>query len=172
MNKGERAALALLVELEVDEAPIDVEDIARRLDVVLTKERLAADLSGLLIRQPGQVPVVGVNTAHHPRRQRFTVAHELGHYRLRHKGEVIVDSGIRVNMRDANSRNASAHEEREANAFAAALLMPAELLQRHLRELVARNVSQTRIVTDLARHFDVSEEAMHYRLLNLGMLSH
>ena len=172
MNRSERAARALLVEAGSDGAPVDVEGIARRLRLVVTKERLAADLSGVLIRKAGEVPVIGVNTLHHPRRQRFTIAHELGHLRLEHKGEVIVDSGIQVNRRDAASGSASVRDEREANAFAAELLMPADVLDEHLGRLVRRHTGQTSIVSALARIFDVSEEAMHYRLLNLGMLSH
>ncbi len=172
MNRSERAARALLDETGADRAPVDVDGIARRLGLVVTKERLAADLSGLLIRKAGEVPVIGVNTLHHARRQRFTIAHELGHLRLKHKGEVIVDSGIQVNRRDAVSGSATVRDEREANAFAAELLMPADLLDQHLGRLVGRRAGQASVVAELARIFDVSEEAMHYRLLNLGMLSH
>ena len=171
MIKGEKAAQALLDELGLDTAPVDVEHIARQLNLVVTKERLGAELSGLLVRQPGAIPVIGVNTLHHPRRQRFTIAHELGHFRLQHKGEVIVDS-IRVSRRDDKSRTASERDEREANAFAAALLMPPDLVQQHVQRLMDARSGQTRVIIDLAGLFDVSEESMRYRLLNLGMLSH
>lgn len=172
MSRGERAASALLTRLGIDSAPIQVEDIARDLGIIVTKERLAADLSGLLIRQPGATPVIGVNTLHHPRRQRFSIAHELGHNELNHKGEVIVDSGIRVNRRDPKSQTASDAEEREANAFAAALLMPASQVQREVEAMLPDRPGQSRIVNALARKFEVSGEAMHYRLLNLGIFSH
>lgn len=171
MNKAEKAADALLAELDITSVPVDVDDIARRLNLTVTRERLAADLSGLLIRQPGQSqPVVGVNSAHHPRRQRFTIAHEIGHFHLGHKGDVIVD-GITVNRRDGVSSTAAVRDERDANAFAAALLMPTGELQTRVLQLAAKHYSQSRIVADLARTFDVSEQAMNYRLVNLGLLS-
>lgn len=170
MNKAEKAAGALLDELAIGTVPVDVDAVARGLGLIVTRERLAPDLSGLLIRQPGQQPVVGVNNAHHPRRQRFTVAHEIGHYHLAHKGDVIVD-GITVNRRDGVSSTAAVRDERDANAFAAALLMPAEHLQASVLRLAAKNYSQSRIVAELARVFEVSEQAMNYRLVNLGLLS-
>jgi len=170
MNKAEKAAASLLAELAIADVPIDVDEVARRLNLAVTRERLAPDLSGLLIRQPGQPqPVIGVNTAHHPKRQRFTIAHEIGHFHLGHKGDVIVD-GITVNRRDGVSSTAAVRDERDANAFAAALLMPADLLQERFEQLAAKNYSQSRIVADLARTFDVSEQAMNYRLVNLGLL--
>ena len=172
MSRGEKAAIALLTRLGIDSAPIPVEEIARDLGIIITKERLAADLSGLLIRQPRATPVIGVNTLHHPRRQRFSIAHELGHNELNHKGEVIVDSGIRVNKRDPKSQTASDADEREANAFAAALLMPANQVQDAVAEMLPERPGQGRIVNALALKFNVSEEAMHYRLLNLGIFSH
>lgn len=169
MNKAERAAQALLDEVGSTGTAVDVEQIVRQLGLVLTKERLAEDLSGILIRKPEAVPVIGVNSSHHPRRQRFSIAHELGHLRLKHKGEVIVDSGIRVHKRDGTSKTATVQDEREANAFAAALLMPASLIQQQVNLLGDSKYSQARIVSTLARNFEVSEEAMHYRLLNLGI---
>lgn len=170
MNKAEKAAETLLRDLNITDAPINVDNIAQSLNLAVTRERLAPDLSGLLIRQPGQPqPVVGVNSAHHPRRQRFTIAHEIGHFHLGHKGDVIVD-GITVNRRDGVSSTAAVRDERDANVFAAALLMPQNLLHARFEELAAKNYSQGRIVADLARTFDVSEQAMNYRLVNLGLL--
>ena len=48
---------------------------------------------------------------------------------------------------------------REANVFAAELLMPEEAVRAHFEAVIA----------DCARMFGVSEEAMHWRLYNLGL---
>ena len=80
-----------------------------------------------------------------------------------------MDSGIRVHKRDGASKTATVQDEREANAFAAALLMPASLIQQQLNLLGDSKYSQARIVSTLTGTFEVSEEAMHYRLLNLGI---
>jgi hypothetical protein len=63
-------------------------------------------------------------------------------------------------------------KEIEANAFAAALLMPEEAVRdavTKLRSSTAANAS--RVVEVLAAEFDVSADAMGYRLINLGLSS-
>jgi Zn-dependent peptidase ImmA (M78 family) len=50
--------------------------------------------------------------------------------------------------------------------------MPAELLERALHALVeSRPLSDKELVRRLARRFEVSQQAMEYRLANLGMLT-
>ena len=49
-------------------------------------ERFATDVSGTIVREPGGRVVLGVNTFHSKTRQRFTVAHELGHWKLHLEG--------------------------------------------------------------------------------------
>jgi len=165
-NPEDRAD-AIRLKHGASDLPVDVETIAKALGAIVTRERMRADLSGMLVRDGGRV-VIGVNTVNSPRRQRFTLAHEIGHFDL-HKGHVIVDSGLRVNHRDATSSTATVLEEREANAFAAALLMPGDLVQAQVEQLTAiTTVTRTRIIQALAKVFDVSEEAMGYRLVNLG----
>ena len=64
-------------------------------------------------------------------------------------------------------------EEIEANAFAATLLMPESIVFDYVLKLVRANSQITRetLITELARVFDVSAEAMGYRLINLGILT-
>jgi Zn-dependent peptidase ImmA (M78 family) len=110
----------------------------------------------------------------HPEvRQRFTIAHELGHWRLHGKKEVIVDHLVRIDFRDDRASAATHHEEIQANAFAAELLMPSEFI---LLELKKRGLSEAEgvgeVVEDLAERFEVSQQAMEYRLVNLGLRGH
>lgn len=147
--------------------PVPVDVLAERLEAVLTYERFRPELSGMLLREPGQPITIAVNNRQSPRRQRFTVAHEIGHLRL-HKGAVIIDNGTRVNYRDERSATATVKEEREANAFGAALLMPGDLVEEAVRERLRDRTPKSSMVSALARDFDVSEEAMGYRLVNLG----
>lgn len=88
-------------------------------------------------------------------RNRFTVAHELGHVLLGH-----VDEG-NPKHRDTTFGNYNPIE-RAANAFAAELVMP----ERKVRELFggARSVRQ------MSEAFGVSNAAMSFRLQNLGLL--
>lgn len=161
-------ATRLLQDCRVDTAPVSVEDIAAQLDVQIVHEKLDATISGLLLRE-GQARLIAVNNQHHPRRRRFTIAHELGHLLL-HKGQYIVDSTVRVNLRDALSSMATDQEEIEANAFAAELLMPASLIKQALGAMrVPESRSPARLTSQLAEAFGVSTEAMGYRLINLGI---
>lgn len=101
--------------------------------------------------------VIEVNKNHHPNRQRFTLAHELGHYALQHGNKT--DTLYRDSDMDSNP------DEVEANAFAAEILMPASAI----RHLVFNKGVTT--IQDLAQQLWVSEQAMLYRLKNLGLIS-
>ena len=63
---------------------LDVEAIAEKLGAEVIFDKLGDDVSGLLVREADRV-VIGVNDAHPETRQRFTIAHELGHLVL-HQG--------------------------------------------------------------------------------------
>lgn len=142
--------------------------MARYLGAEVVRERLGRDVSGLLFRDDGRV-LIGVNDLHSPKRQRFTVAHEVGHLAL-HRGRPLLLDHVRVNFRDANSSTATDTEEIQANAFAAEILMPRAMVMAEARRLMADPKStEGSIVSDLAQGFDVSDQAMEYRLINLGL---
>lgn len=152
----------------MSDLPVPVEVLIGRSGARLVRQRMDQDVSGMTYRTDTE-KVIGINSSHHPRRQRFTAAHELGHLLL-HKGTLLVDSSVRVNFRDAVSSQATDDEEMEANAFASALLMPDKILRQQVEELQRAGVrSRERLLNDLATRFDVSTEAMGYRLLNLGI---
>jgi Zn-dependent peptidase ImmA (M78 family) len=58
-------------------------------------------------------------------------------------------------------------EEQEANAFAAALLMPIRLVQREIKNYNGFDLSDNSMITELAKKFDVSMQAMSYRIFRL-----
>lgn len=165
---AESAARQLLTGLGIAALPVPVEAIAAHLGARIVHEPLDSTISGLLLREGG-TNLIAVNSEHHPRRRRFTIAHELGHLEL-HKGDYIVDSTVRVNRRDTLSSMATDAEEIEANAYAAALLMPGDLVRQTLGQLRDSQISNpSRVVDTLAEQFGVSSEAMGYRLINLGL---
>jgi len=152
----------LLRENEVTHSPVPVEKIAQSLNILVRFEEADDDLSGALIRDPKGRVVIGVNSAHHPNRQRFTVAHEIGHFIL-HKGiSLHVDEDFRVNLRDGSVNR----DEIQANAFAAELLMPTEFIEKDTKKL--GQVDQ-QALERLARRYQVSARAMEIRLTNLGL---
>ncbi|WP_432040829.1 ImmA/IrrE family metallo-endopeptidase [Streptomyces chartreusis] len=172
-RRAEQAAARLLVEAGEASPPVSVERLADHLGVVVSRSAFKdGDISGMLIRQDGRAPVVGVNDVHSGHRQRFTIAHELGHYLLHPGREIVLDRPVRVNLRDKTSSMATDREEIEANAFAASLLMPADLVRSELQRLPATvRQDPERCTGELAGIFDVSESAMGFRLINLGLVS-
>jgi len=151
--------------------PIDVAMVAQGEGAIVIPQRLGWDVSGVLLRDDSQT-LLGVNSAHHPRRQRFTIAHEIGHLLLHPGRSYTVDSTVRLNWRDDLSSLATDKEEIAANAFAAELLMPERLIRAAIDHIATSKISdEDRILDALARRFDVSTEAMSYRLINLGIRS-
>lgn len=158
----------LLARAQQTKAPIDVEHVARVAGAVVAFEAYGEDLSGVLVKGEERV-VIGVNSTHAKTRQRFTIAHECGHLALGHKGELFVDQTVM--RRDDRSSKAIDFQEIDANAFAAELLMPEPLIAEAVMRRQARRPGMTpsQLVGELAAEFEVSTQAMEYRLTNLGM---
>ena len=115
--------------------------------------------------------VIGVNSFHAPVRQRFTIAHEIGHLLLHETRAMIVDT--HVYRRDETSSMGTKKEEREANRFAAELLMPSDFVERAVDDALSEDpgITTKQLVSGLASAFQVSEQAMEIRLGNLNILS-
>ena len=140
--------------------PVNVLEIARGsgVEVYATEfsEADGEDVSGSIEIEDGN-PVIYVNQEHSETRQRFTIAHELGHWFCGHlTGE---DGKIIDNAKRKRSAKWDVNE-REANQFAAELLMPSRLLKLAIESGIKRH-------NDLAVLFHVSQEAMSYRLQNV-----
>ena len=135
--------------------PVPVDAIAEDLCGLFVEEVADLDVSGLLIPAERRVYV---NGAEPPQRRRFTLAHELGHWICQclegtaaptycRAEEVGLDPSVKA-------------LEREANVFAAELLMPEPAVRS------AWNGDPDAC----AERFDVSGEAMRWRLYNLGLV--
>ncbi|MFG2351503.1 ImmA/IrrE family metallo-endopeptidase [Streptomyces phaeochromogenes] len=168
MARADTAAKALLAQFGVDEPPVDPGQLAEKLGVLVVPQEMTDDVSGMLLRR-GEQKVIGVNQAHVEARQRFTVAHELGHLLLHRGRPLILDTQTRVNLRDTVSSKATDREEIEANRFAAALLAPEVMVRREVRQAQFQTVED--LVERLADRFGVSHTAMNFRLMNLGIIS-
>jgi Zn-dependent peptidase ImmA (M78 family) len=173
MNPKRRSAIQkrakdLLEEQGVSAAPVPVERIAKGLEAQLRFSPLDDELSGMVYVKDG-TPIIGVNALHHPNRQRFTLAHEVGHLVL-HRAEITrqihVDKGFPMLMRDSASAAGIDEMEIEANFFAAELLMPESLLARSLQGQ-SFDIDDEGAVAALAKEYKVSVAAMRFRLGNL-----
>ena len=115
-------------------------------------------------------PIIGVNSLHHPNRQRFTIAHEIGHLEL-HRGilttSVHVDKEFPVMMRGVTASQGTDRHEIEANTFAAHLLIPKALLDQALAGKTF-DIEDDEPLEELAKKFRVSKKMMEYRISNLS----
>jgi Zn-dependent peptidase ImmA (M78 family) len=139
--------------------PVDPIQIARQLGIKVYTAGLGEGVAGMLRKRQGLDPEIFVNGNDSLNRQRFTVAHELGHY-VKHvaAGE---ENWEHVDYRDALSGQGTSSDEVFANQFAASLLMP--------KDEVIRLRRQGYGPAALALEFGVSEEAMNFRLANLKL---
>jgi len=125
--------------------PVDVFILARRLEIEVHLS-LNADFSGSIVGSAKRGAHIIVNSSEPHVRQRFTIAHEIGHLMLHPLG---------LAWRDITF--AGSQQETEANSFAANLLMPGFMLSPMFRTLGPD-------IDKLSRVFLVSPSAMEIRL--------
>jgi Zn-dependent peptidase ImmA (M78 family) len=158
-------ARALVEKLGLKAPPVPVEKLAKTLGVKVEFSPFDDELSGMAFLRDGK-PIIGVNANHHPNRQRFTIAHELGHILL-HRSEleaaILVDKSKNFIPRDPTSAEGTDAIEVEANAFASELLMPAKLVRQVLSEST-RDLHDDEYLIGLAKRFRVSLAAFQFRL--------
>ena len=115
---------------------------------------------GALVRNPDNATEWGIfyNSKAHPERQRFTVAHELGHFVLHRSRQ----PSFNCDKESVYSGIDSLKQiEREADDFASNLLMPGKLL----RDRITGKHVDFRLLGQLAKAFGVSLEAMCIRVV-------
>jgi Zn-dependent peptidase ImmA (M78 family) len=167
-NQAAAQAAALLIECGINGVPVNVQAIANHKGVKVVVQALDEGTSGVIVIKNNHA-VIGVNQDHHPNRQRFSIAHELGHY-LPHRTEsnIFIDTTYTF-YRDDNSTSGIDEREIAANTFAAELLMPHSLLKSYVDDNQV-DVHDEVAIRRLARRFSVSEQALTIRLINLGLI--
>lgn len=170
-NHPEQIAERFLQEQGIDKPPVSVERLARDLGIQVLYEPFEGEVSGMLVQeQENGPPIIVVNSLNVPVRQRFTVAHELGHHLL-HGSGVYVDRPLAVTFRDPRSGLAIDPEEIAANQFAASILMPRRWVIRDVDRVLERQrgISGEELIERLAKDYRVSRQAMEFRMANLGI---
>lgn len=158
VSEATQAAEEVRAEYWGDDLPVDPARVADSLGIKVVEASLDADVSGAIQREAGEQAVIYVSATDSPNRKRFTCAHEIGHF-VKHSKESEVFGYI--DYRDEAASMGVDGAERFANAFAAALLMPAREVERlHELDLDERQ---------MAKRFGVSQVAMVNRLKNLNL---
>lgn len=152
----ESETLSITKACSLSSAPINLRDVVdhiqRTYNVNLIKtSELENGLSGFLSKQydiyDDEVFTIGFNANHPWVRNRFTIAHEIGHLVLGH-----------LCSKDSSSRTT----EREADLFASNLLMPKSILKEDF--LITSSQKE------LSKKYIVSESAMTIRLIETKIL--
>jgi Zn-dependent peptidase ImmA (M78 family) len=167
--------LKILKAEGVGAPPVEVEKIAKSKGAEIVPYEMGNEMSGILVIK-GNRAIIGINPSQSKVRQRFTIAHELGHYLLHsnnnkeQKEQLFVDKDFIVKFRSKKtySEQEMLHE-RQANAFAAALLMPKQFIFVELNKAQNQELSENELIEELARTFEVSVPAMTYRLSDLNV---
>jgi len=149
--------------------PIDLDKLMKDEEITLKREVMEDSVSGMLVIKPADTVIV-VNSSHHHTRQRFTIAHEFGHYYLHNAtAQAFVDQSEQVFLRDAVSACGTHTQEIQANWFAAELLMPKDYLLKKFenKKIDLYDDYQLRL---LASELKVSVQALVVRLTALGLI--
>lgn len=153
-----------ITERHRDVVPVPIFEVIAELGLGLEFRTLDDDVSGWIESVDGSHYKIVVNSRHALTRQRFTAAHELGHF-IYHRdllGEGTGDTkAYRAERSPLPNARIRPRHERQANSFAANFLMPANAIDR----LRAAGVNDA---ASLAERFGVSEAAMRIRLGGVG----
>jgi len=160
-----RLAADLLKRGRVKRAPVPLEKLAVLLDAEIVLQPFVGEVSGIVHRNKDGSAVIGVNSSHNIQRQRFTIAHEIGHLLLHTDENLHVDKNFPIGLRNELSGQAVNENEIEANQFAAALLMPRDLIAKDVKPLIGEDVLFA--IRKLSKKYKVSEQAMSIRLSSL-----
>lgn len=155
VGMARKAARNILTTAQIQEPPIMLREIVAHLKkshkLFVSAWNLGDGVDGIQIKNGDEVSIA-YNQLRPVHRQRFTVAHEIGHFVLGH-------TSTSHERSDDNKP-----EEIEANQFAAELLMPLKMLKRDINN--GANVPK-----QLAKRYFVSEEAMWNRLKDHSLLN-
>jgi len=161
----------LLEEAEVASAPIHVEACAELLNATIRFQPLEGSVSGMVHKTADGTAIIGINSLHSETRQRFSIAHEIGHLSL-HGGEDLHIDEERPSLiafRDRNSSLGVDDKEIEANQFAAELLMPEPLILKDYEKISSKLKDGEDIIEALSQLYKVSVQSMTIRLSKLGL---
>ncbi|QQS59369.1 ImmA/IrrE family metallo-endopeptidase [Candidatus Peregrinibacteria bacterium] len=153
-DNAKSKALDLLRLYDIQEPIVPVFDIAKqeglKISFFTPESAELKEISGILQED---TKTIFINSSDSPQRQVFTVAHELGHWTMKHKRK----DEVLYRMSSIITKDP---QEQEANCFASHLLVPKEFLEKKINEF-SLNINDTAI---LAKLFGVSEEMIQYRI--------
>ncbi len=158
-------AQMLLKELNITQVPTPVEDICTRINIRC--DHTTEIDSGALIVKGGKLkrPVIAVKVnSEYESRTRFSIAHELGHFYIpSHLDDIYQCSATDLNTFDFINKKDYKAAEKEANEFAAELLMPSSYVEKAIKH---HDVS-LQVIKKIAEDCDTSLTSTALQVTNL-----
>jgi len=189
-------ALRLLERIDYKSGAVDLHKVCALLSIELVF------FGGSVYDEDGS-PVLGsanfdarsiqLNVHANERRQRFTLAHEIGHFQLEHGTYLRSDTFVQDDLFTGIDSKAKFEYERlevQANAFASELILPEHIFRKAVG--VARDRADIRdrshgyiyvdnqpcniepydqLLTEISDYFEVSKQAIEIKLLRKGLLT-
>ncbi|MGA8429259.1 MAG: ImmA/IrrE family metallo-endopeptidase [Candidatus Sulfotelmatobacter sp.] len=145
-----KMASKVLKESRIDTPPVDLVAILRKHGIEYEEvEDFPDSVDALIIEDDAKV-YAAVNSRHHLHRRRFSLAHELGHHFLHKDGRFEEPITIDSPPSEEDEFGSKAPAEIEADLFAGELLVPLEMLKRHVKKGIP----------ELSKIFLVSEQVV------------
>ncbi|HDR9017861.1 ImmA/IrrE family metallo-endopeptidase [Burkholderia multivorans] len=158
---------AVLADEKITDLPVDPFAIAQKYDIVVqAKPDTESGVSGMLLRHGNAFGILYASDIPNEGFQRFSVAHELGHYFLEgHIDHVLPNDGIHASHAGFSSGDSY---EQEADNFAVGLLMPTKpfrkLMGRARLGLAdiesAREACRTSLTSTAIRYAELTDDAI------------
>lgn len=160
--RPELYAQELRHELHLNNYPVDVGAICDALGVVYRETDLgrSGGYDGALVRQGASAGILVNQNISYAGRKRFTGAHEVGHFRIKHHDQ----PEYWCTARDIEDYRSSSPVEAEANRFAAELLLPSDRISAVLK----RHGPTLDLVRELADDYGTSLTAAALRVVKLA----
>ena len=192
----QKSAQVILKQIDYKGGSVDLAKICSNLSVDLQyTNREVRDGNGDLILGSANFDrkSILVNSHDNKQRERFTIAHEIGHFCLQHdqylRSETILERDLLINTENECSFNYE-RLEFQANAFASELLLPTEVFEvatkvgRERLGIINRKfgyifvdnqlcnyMPYNQLLLELSSYFDVSKQAIEIKFKKMGMLT-
>lgn len=162
-------AYDLLDKIGLTKPYIPIEKVATYLGLGIITHDFGKEISGALVFENDKA-IIGVSPQESEVRRRFTISHEIGHYLFhRDSRHFFIDNKKFQVLLRSDEITQNYKQEKEANHFAASILMPERMIAESIRALDEDDkiYSDEEVISLMAKKFKVSQPAMTYRLINL-----
>jgi Zn-dependent peptidase ImmA (M78 family) len=145
---------------------VDLNKIIKELDIPIISGFINSSIPGSLICKDNKFYIIlnsNPKASSDPKRHRFTIAHELGHFFIDHHKEELL-KGNSLFVGEVFEDSVIKKWEKEADKFAVNLLMPARALNNYINN----STLTIGLIEEISEKFQVSTECAALSLIDLS----